>query len=168
MAGAGFMLQFHAVFALACAVALGPSLASETPLYESGPAVLALVVGWNVAFWALAPESLRPLWRFTSVLSVFQVVPDWFLSSVLQTLHFPADGVWRVGGAVSVYMAGMWTIPLTIVLFVSGAAGKRGEPAFSQLFLAAVVSLAVFAASEQLTVPLQLWHKTDKVSVPIP
>lgn len=63
---------------------------------------------------------------------------------------------------MSIYMAFMWTIPLTWVLLLCPG---KGEPTLRELVQAAVISLIVFAGAEQLTFPLNLWHRTDTVTV---
>jgi len=167
---AAFLIRFHAWFAAAAAILLGPCFPKVTQLpeapYSSGSAVCSLVVAWHAAI--AAGTSSRPrlhqMWRFVAVLSVFMVLPDWFLADVLGTLVFPEDGAWRIGGTVSVYMAGLWSIPLLWLLacFPAPRAGSC-EPSLLELLGAAVAALLVFGASEQLTVPLRLWLATNKV-----
>ena len=195
-----FFLKFHAWFFLGTAVALAPALVTSSAAapYSMGTALCAVIAAWHAAFagcCAFPPASLGKraladrralycMWRFGAALSVFQVVPDWFLDRGLGTLHFPADGAFRIGGSVSVYMAGMWAIPVTWILAAchapppapavaksaaAGAAGARGgggggaEPTAVELLRAAVGALVVFGAAEELTLPLQLWHPTAKV-----
>merc|ERR1719223_734485 len=104
--------------------------------------------------------ALGRIWKFAALLSIWQVTPDWFLAQSLGTLVFPYDGVPKIGGAVSVYMAFMWSIPMTAVISLCPG---RGEPSFSQLVTAAVAALLFFAGSEQFCHPLDLWHRTDSV-----
>lgn len=180
---AGFLLRFHTGFAAVAALALGPALRRE-PLYAAGPAVCGLVACWHLGIWAatraatpgrgggVSPRAeLRRQWRFVSALSLFQVVPDWFLSSVLRTLRFPDDGAWKVGGVVSVYMSGMWAPPLLWVLACcsDGRAAAPAATSPSALAAAAALALFVFGAAEVLLsaglLPLQLWHCTGPPAV---
>jgi hypothetical protein len=195
-----FLLKFHAWFFLGTAVALAPALATSSAAapYTMGTALCAVIAAWHVAFagcCACPPASLGKraladrralycMWRFGAALSVFQVVPDWFLDRGLGTLYFPADGALRIGGSVSIYMAGMWAIPVTWILAAchapplasaaaaaaarlsaagAGGGGGGAEPTAVELLRAAVGALAVFGAAEELTLPLQLWHPTPKV-----
>ena len=171
----GFLLTFHAWFAAAAAVLLGPfflnlEAAARLP-YSSGTAVCGLILCWHIAFAILSRDHVerRPLyeiWRFVSILSVLMVVPDWFLVDVLGSLIFPNDGAYMIGGSVSIYMAGMWSIPLMWILAcfpLNHGAKSELQPTFFELCGAASVALVVFAAAEQLTVPLGLWVKDDKV-----
>ena len=190
-----FLLNFHGWFFLSAAVVLAPPLLGAAAPYSMGTALCAIVAGWHIAFACLTHATrleLYRMWRFGAVLSVFQIVPDWFLDRGLGTLHFPADGAYRVGGSVSVYMAGMWTIPVVWVLAAchssdvraaaaaDGADGGVGggrrkpssvgtgwqqqhEPAAAELVRAAVAALLIFGAAEEFTLPLQLWHPTRKV-----
>ena len=162
------MLRFHAWYAAGAAVVLGPSLLREPALYSSGLAVVFLVLVWHAALAAATHTAQRTLlheqWRFVAILSLFLVVPDWFLADVLGTLHFPEDGAWRIGGRVSVYMAGMWSIPLSWVLVAfPPRCAAADPPSLSQLLGAALMALVIFGAAEQLTTPLNLWLATDSV-----
>ncbi len=89
-------------------------------------------------------------------------MPDWFLVAAAGALHFPDNGAWKIGGAVSVYMAGMWSIPLLWVL-ASCSTGTTSAPDLTQLLRAAAAAVLVFGAAEQLSVPLRLWSKTSIV-----
>ena len=182
---------------------LAPALAPK-PLYPSGLAVLALVFAYSLGIWTgTSPKrghtqasacraELRRQWAFCATLSVFMVLPDWFLVAVLKTLRFPDDGAPRIGGetGVSVYMSMMWTLPLLWVLAAvqsqwpheSGDRGRGGRrqnkggggggggappPALAALAAAAALALLVFATAELVLssglVPLQLWHCTELV-----
>ena len=167
-----FMAWFHACFAAGAAVVLSPCMTS-LPSYRSGPAVCVVVLGWHAAF-ARCTQNTRPrlhaIWAFTCPLSIFLVLPDWFLVASLGTLAFPDDGAWRVGGAVSVYMAGMWSIPLTCLLACFPTTsrppdGQHDVPSVLELVLAALAAFLIFGAAEQLTVPLLLWRATDRCKV---
>lgn len=147
-----FLLRFHAIFAVAVAISL-------TQCHEYGPTVLLLVIGWNLGFAVFSKGHVYRMWRFCAIQSMFQIFPDWFLVTSLGALHFPPNGVWRIGGAVSCYMAGMWSIPTFLIMLSSTAAVHP----FWKYFLAAIVSLTIFGAAEFLLYYLDLWHCTDAV-----
>jgi hypothetical protein len=186
--GLSFVLGFHGVFFVVAAVACGPSCLSllvasddkNKPLESScsslGLVVLCLVVGWNLAFAMLTYKRhphLFDYWCFLSMASALQVIPDWFLVDVLGTLNFPDDGAWKIGGAVSCYMAGMWSIPLLCILCAchdksrsssnSRAAEAVPLPSGTSMYRAAMVSLVIFGGAEHVAFPLHLWHCTETV-----
>ena len=82
----------------------------------------------------------------------------------LGTLTFPEDGAWRFGDVVSVYMAGMWAIPLVCMLaFFPATSRQSDEPStLVELGLMALLSFLLFGTAEQFTAPLQLWRATEK------
>lgn len=117
---------------------------------QLGVALLLLVIAYNIALPLLATQRgyshWLQRWLFLLPLSVFQVLPDWFLSAGLGTLVFPDLGAPRIG-SVSAYMAGMWVIPLFWVLLLA-----------RNLLSAATLAVLIFAAAEWLARPLGLWH----------
>lgn len=120
-------------------------LAAPLP-WVQGWKLLGLVVLYNVSLPLLAKyaklDHWWSMWTFLLPLSVFQVLPDWFLSRVLDVLVFPADGSWRIG-TVSAYMAGMWVVPMFLVLY-----GAYHSPQKWQYASAALLGLLIFGASE--------------------
>lgn len=176
-----FMLLFHAGFSLFAAILLEPIVRGKPPYFtvlvtsggdaSSGLTISTLVVFYTLGFLCAGPPAaLRNQLVFAAILSVFQVVPDLFLASVLGALHFPDDGCPLLFGHVSAYMAGMWTIPILAVLWISDAApkkvGQRGGlrlPTSTEMIMAALTALLVFGLAEEVTFPLGLWHATDKV-----
>ncbi|MCU0696236.1 MAG: hypothetical protein MUC96_06895 [Myxococcaceae bacterium] len=133
------------------------------PIAPLGWRLFGLVVVYGVALVAVSatrrPE-WRPLVRFLVPLSVFQVVPDWFLSQELEVLVFPDTGGPRIG-TVTGAMAGMWTIPLFISVFgaevVCARRGVPDEDWSTPALLTAAIALALFTASEATLWALPLW-----------
>ena len=188
----GALLRFHALFAPVAAVSLG-ACAQSAP-GAVGPILCALLAAWHLGVVAIATAwddaQLWALWRFASVLSCFQVLPDAFLVVVLRTLSFSDTSVPRlVAGSVPLYMAAMWSPPLLWVLLACSphpppppskqkpakptAAPSPSKPlpsesrdgtGPSELALAAALALVVFGGAEfVLTAPwhsLQLWSAT--------
>jgi len=102
-------------------------------------------------------EIVTSIWTFALSLSIFQVLPDWFLCTELGTLVFPS----ATGAApVPTFMAGLWVAPLLLTTYL----GERVESASSAsgradgLWAAALAGLAVFGASELLLTSVPVWE----------
>ena len=96
------------------------------------------------------------IWLFVFILSLFQIWPDLFLSAELDILVFPEDGFIKIG-TVSLYMAGLWAIPLFLILFT----GLHFHESYSKLkiyFIIALLSLIIFGSAEQTIWMLQSWY----------
>ncbi len=130
------------------------------PAGPFGVRVLAAVVLWHVAVVGVAARRRDPAWRsayaLVAPMSVLLVLPDQFLAVGLRTLVFPDSGVPMLG-AVPVFMAGMWAIPLAAVVFVGRAAERRRGPVWG-VAAGAALGLAVFAGAEAATGVLPLWR----------
>ncbi|CAB9511895.1 expressed unknown protein [Seminavis robusta] len=166
----GYVIRYHFYFAV---IALGSLLLVST----SDGMVLALVIGWHVGMlWNMLFRSgtkssllLWDMYTFSSLTSIFQVLPDWFLVKSLQTLEFPTRGtdsarvavVWSIGQAVPCYMAGMWAIPFFLILTATAAVSSSGS--VGGYWRSALVSLLIFGSSEYLLYFLDLWRCTDRV-----
>ncbi|MEQ8350649.1 MAG: hypothetical protein RH862_04150 [Leptospiraceae bacterium] len=160
----GSILKLTAIFAALCA----------------GTLLIPVPAGWHflllVLFFALLfggfsflnrerfPE-LWAIWLFSTIVSIFQVLPDWFLSAVLGVLVFPEDGVLKIG-TVSGYMAGLWAIPFFFILlsgrlyqgaFTSEQWLSHGSE-FKAALLCGFVGLLIFAASEASLWMLGSWY----------
>lgn len=99
------------------------------------------------------------MWLFCFILSLFQVFPDWIIADQLHAIVFPKDGLFKIG-AVSGYMAGLWTIPLFIILFISERVHKSlSRPAAYRA--AAVTALIIFFLSEQTVWLLPSWYAVN-------
>jgi hypothetical protein len=138
----------------------------------AGAALLApgaLVQGWRIALLVVAyhlasvavsvgrgHDRWLRAWWFAAVLSVFQVIPDAMLTVGLGTLVFPADGFPNLG-PVTGFMAGLWTIPIVLIVTVAdGAARRRGA---RDGWIAAMLAAGViFASSEAVLPPLGIWE----------
>lgn len=145
----------HALFGILC----GAMLLIPANL-AIGIRIFILVAMYNLlipclGFWRKDRQVLE-LWAFCLILSMFQVFPDWFLSAQLGVLVFPADGFPRIG-AVSGYMAGLWTIPMFMIIFLGQSIQARfSKPA--ALLAVGLASLAVFGSSEAIMWALPSWY----------
>lgn len=157
------MYRIYAIFLalfsiISLAVMLSPApvgwkFAILVVLFHLGAASMAFVYKKR---W---PELLN-IWVFASLASVFQVFPDWFLSTVLGVLVFPEDGFFKIG-SVSAYMAGLWAIPFSIVLLAAIWAEERSKKRWLPGFVAATVAFLLFAGSEATLWALGSWYARD-------
>jgi hypothetical protein len=145
---------FHVVYSALClpvllvpGLEIGIKLFILVALYVIALPVTARLRGYN--HWG-------KIWLFAVVLSVFQVFPDWFLSRQLGVLVFPDDGFLKIG-TVSGYMAGLWTIPVFIIVYVSGRIGERVSSR-AAYWAAAFLALVIFVASEETVWMLPSWY----------
>jgi hypothetical protein len=146
-----FLWILHGGFALLCGIAL--LLAGERP----GPAILALTLLYNIALPAACllaadRDSLSAL-RFLLPLSVLMVLPDAFLAAHLGVLVFPDTGAPFLG-PVPLFMAGLWVIPLFIVVKAGERWGAAG---------AALASLMIFTLAEATLWAVPVWYARDVI-----
>jgi len=155
------LIMVHILFAALCIVVLLiPSLAI-------GAKMLTLVVVYNILVPATAylrnHRDWLPIWYYVLVISIFQVVPDWFLAAQLETIIFPDDGFFMIG-PVSAYMAGLWAIPLFVILYV-GLEVKKQRP-YQIVYLAVgALTLFIFALAEETMWMLPSWSAQNVTMV---
>ena len=145
----------HLAFTVICmAVLLAP-----VPV-AFGIRMLILVIVYNLMnpIWGARRRDSGwvDIWRFALILSLFQVFPDWFLSAELNILVFPDDGAFKIG-RVSGYMAGLWAIPVFLIVFIAERVRLRYS-ARAAYMAAGAVAFILFAGSEQGTAVLPMWH----------
>ena len=145
---------FHGAFVLACLPL------AALPASQRGFGILTLVVLYNLAFPVVARlagyDDWWRRWCFLAPLSALQVLPDGFLTTVLGVLEFPSPGVPKLFG-VSVFMAGMWTIPLMIVTTIGDWVARLRSLAVAR-WVVAMVSLLLFVGSEAVLWRLPIWR----------
>ena len=152
----------HVVFAvMAAAVVLLPVTAAV------GWKLLLLVIVYNVMIpvvgYLRRHLDWLGIWFFVFLISIMQVVPDWFLSAQLDVLVFPVDGSPMIG-VVPLYMAGLWSIPLFVLVY----AGCRIEEKRSQVLSLAVVMLLSFVTfwlAEETMWMLPSWHAQNVATI---
>lgn len=150
------VLLVHSVFALA---AISLLLSPAGP--ATGIRVLVLVAVYNAALLILGLAWNHKRWldilSFAVPLSILQVLPDWYLSSRAGTLEFSADSP-RVG-TVPVFMAGMWTLPVFVSIFLAVRIRKRW-PVVSRMvasLLGGMAAFSIYALSEIVLTRMPLW-----------
>jgi hypothetical protein len=129
--------------------------------------IALLVIGYHLAsvvvgLWRGHDRWLQ-MWWFAAVLSVFQVIPDAVLAAGLGTLVFPADGFPDLG-PVTGFMAGLWTIPIVLIVTAADAVDRRRGSRAGWL-AAVVVAGAVFASSEAVLPPLGIWEPVGVTTI---
>lgn len=122
--------------------------------------VFALVAGYNVALPVLAVarrhrEWLR-IWGFVLAVSALRVWPDWYLSDQLGVLAFADDGFPDLG-TVTGYMAGLWVIPLFLVVVVGRSVESRQGRALAYAAVL-IAAAAVFLPAEEFMRLLPAWR----------
>ncbi|MHA1903794.1 MAG: DUF6989 domain-containing protein [Candidatus Thorarchaeota archaeon] len=112
----------HIIFAIIAVIALLPS---NSPI---GARVLIAVIAYNVIIPIAAVrrghKRWLEIWIFVLPISILQIFPDWYLALQLEVLSFPVDGFPMIGN-VPIYMAGLWAIPLFIILYVGLEVDER-------------------------------------------
>ncbi|WP_108975052.1 DUF6989 domain-containing protein [Leptospira ryugenii] len=101
--------------------------------------------------------NLFRIWLFLLPLSIMMVVPDWFLSGVLSVLVFPEDGFAKIG-TVSAYMAGLWSIPLFVLVYTGIKLEERSVSIIGTCLWVAFLSVVVFGLSEAFSNELGSWY----------
>jgi len=125
-----------------------------------GLKLFILVVIYNVlvgivGFWQKY-ELWIDIWLYVLILSIFQLFPDWFLSAELGILVFPDDGFIKIG-TVSLYMAGLWTIPLFLIIYTGLKINERYSKLITYITVG-LLSLLIFGLAEQTMWMLQSWY----------
>lgn len=146
-------LAFAVLYALAGAVALSlePPAKGWAVLACSIAGCVGLVIVCRLtgsARGALIAGMVIPI-------SVFQVLPDWFLVEGLGTLRFDQLGGPRIDDALPLAMAGLWALPLFVVCIV----------ARDRLWAGAAAGLAVFAATEIAAPTVGIWEPVGASTV---
>jgi hypothetical protein len=148
-------IMFHGIFTVLCVAVMVAPVAFPPGQRLAFLVVFYLIIMFVIGFRFRDNEWLKVL-GFCLTLSVFQVFPDWFLSAQLNILVFPEDGFPKIG-TVSGYMAGLWTIPLFMIIFT----GSRVKARFTEgaaLVTVAVASLLIFGVSEETVWMIPSWY----------
>jgi hypothetical protein len=156
------LLALHLVFLVGASLAL--VLRGDVP---HGVVLTAAVVAYHLGSFGLASARghtrwLR-WWAFGAVLSLFMVLADAVLAEGLGVLEFPDDGVPKLG-PVSLFMAGLWTVPAVIITAAADAvAYRRGDRAAT---LTAVLAAAVvFGTAEAVLTLVPVWEPVGVTTV---
>jgi hypothetical protein len=148
-------LIIHGLFALLCFIIL------ILPVkIGAGVKLFILVVVYNIvmAGYGLLKKDKEwfDIWLFCFILSIFQVFPDWIIADILKAIVFPEDGLFKIG-SVSGYMAGLWSIPMFLILFICEKINARiSRPA--AYLTAGIIAFLIFFMSEQTVWLIPSWY----------
>ncbi|TGN10253.1 DUF6989 domain-containing protein [Leptospira ilyithenensis] len=136
------------------------SVLSFTDL-SPGWKLFSLTLFFHISFLSLT-KPLRwhipfQIWKFLLPLSILMILPDWFLSEVLGVLVFPEDGFFKIG-TVAGYMAGLWEIPLFILVYIGIKLEEKSVSILGTCLWVAFLSLAIFGAAEATMWILTSWY----------
>jgi hypothetical protein len=104
------------------------------------------------------------IWKFLMPLSLLMVFPDWFLSDVLGVLVFPEDGFPKIG-TVSGYMAGLWSIPLFLIVYTGIKLEERSVSIYGTCLWVGFFSLLIFGGAEATSWMLNSWYAQNVTKV---
>jgi hypothetical protein len=149
----------HVIFAVLAAITLLVPIPTAT---ISGK-MLILVILYNglivVEFYGKGYEDWKSIWVFVFILSLLMVFPDWYLAETLGALQFPDDGFPMIGSSIPIYMAGLWSIPFFIIVFIGKEIQERKSLGLAY-GLVAVLSVLIFVMAELTLVNLPSWSAT--------
>jgi len=152
-------LSIHFIFAALAAVTLLLPIPSAT---ISGK-MLVVVMIYNaliiVEFYGKGYDDWKRIWVFAFMLSLLMVFPDWYLAETLGALQFPNDGFPMIGGAIPIYMAGLWAIPFFIILFIGNQVQERKSVKLASIVVS-ILTVLIFALAELTLVYLPSWIAT--------
>lgn len=152
-------LLIHVIFAVLAAV----TLLLPIPTATISGKMLVIVILYNaliiVEFYGKGYDDWKRIWIFAFILSLLMVFPDWYLAETLGALQFPVDGFPMIGGAIPIYMAGLWSIPFFIILFVGEEIQKRKSPNLAHIIVS-FLTVLIFALAEFTLVYLPSWTAT--------
>ncbi|MGY5865378.1 MAG: hypothetical protein RTV41_12305 [Candidatus Thorarchaeota archaeon] len=152
-------ILIHIIFAVLAAITLLVPIPTAT---VSGK-MLVLVLVYNglvvVEFYTKGYEDWKSIWVFVFILSLLMVFPDWYLAETLGALQFPVDGFPMIGGAIPLYMAGLWSIPFFIIVFIGKEVQERKSRGLAYV-LVTLISVFTFVMAELTLVNLPSWSAT--------
>ncbi|MFX0082792.1 MAG: DUF6989 domain-containing protein [Candidatus Hodarchaeota archaeon] len=152
----------HLAFIISCIVVLLIPFGIEIGIKLFILVIIYNILILSVGIWQKHKNWLN-IWFFTLFISFFQIWPDWVLSAELDILVFPEDGSFKIG-TVSGYMAGLWVIPLFLILFIAQQLQERYSRKVSYIFVI-LLSLLIFGLAEQSMWMLQSWYAQNVVMI---
>lgn len=151
-------LIIHGLFALLCFIILilPINIGAGVKLF-----ILVLVYNIGMAGYGIMKKDDEwfGIWIFSLILSMFQVFPDWIIADILKAIVFPQDGLFKIG-LVSGYMAGLWAIPMFLIIFTCERIRARiSRPA--AYMAAGIIAFLIFFVSEQTVWLIPSWYAVN-------
>lgn len=144
----------HIAFIVVCVMvltlpgmAIGAKLLLLTAIYQL--TVVGVAFGKKYILW-------QQLWYFFLPFGILNVFPDWFLSSHMQVLTYPDEGVFKIG-SISGYMPLLWFMPLFILTFLGLETEKRFKQPIALLVML-LLGVVIFGLSEHCFKLIGSWH----------
>ncbi|MHA2423629.1 MAG: DUF6989 domain-containing protein [Candidatus Thorarchaeota archaeon] len=151
------LILLHIVFAIPTALIL--AIFQDVAI---GARLLVVIILYNILIplWAHFREhkDWLEVWIFVFPISLLMIFPDWFLASQLEVLSFPVDGFPMIG-TVPIYMAGLWAIPLFLIVYSGLLMRDKGVTMTTLTVL--IMSLLLFGGSEATLWMLDSWYAHD-------
>ncbi|MHA1862396.1 MAG: DUF6989 domain-containing protein [Candidatus Thorarchaeota archaeon] len=149
----------HIIFAVLASI----TLLFPFPTASVDGKMLVLVILYNalivVEIIYKGHDEWKSIWLFSFILSLFMVFPDWYLAETLGALVFPTGGLPMIGGSIPLYMAGLWSIPFFIIIFIGKEIQKRKSIEMTYAIVS-ILGLLIFVLSELTLVNLPSWTAT--------
>jgi hypothetical protein len=151
-------LIIHGLFALLCLIILilPINIGAGVKLF-----ILVIVYSIVMAGYGILKKDSEwfGIWLFSLILSIFQVFPDWIIADILKAIVFPEDGLFKLG-SVSGYMAGLWAIPMFLIIFIAEKISSRiSKPA--AYMAAGMIAFIIFFISEQTVWLIPSWYAVN-------
>jgi hypothetical protein len=149
------LILLHIVFSLLCVVVL--YFLSNVAI---GVRLLFLVIAYNTLVPLVGKfrnhTNWLSIWVFVFPLSLLLVFPDWYLAAQLNVIVFPDSGFLSIG-TIPIYMAGLWAIPLFIIVYIGDRISQKKSMPITYLTVA-ILSLTIFGISEETLWALPAWY----------
>jgi hypothetical protein len=147
-------LIINTSFALLCGLVLGIDVGTVGQQLFS----LSLIYNIVVGIWAYASghQTWKNIWTFAFAFGCFNIFPDWFLSSYLQTLYYPDEGIFKIG-SIGGYMPFLWAIPMFMVLGLYDILSHRLSSNTATLWVVCLAMLT-YGLSEHCFKLLDSWQ----------
>ncbi|TFG26005.1 hypothetical protein EU528_15110 [Candidatus Thorarchaeota archaeon] len=152
-------VTIHVIFAILAAI----TLLFPFPTASIDAKMLVVVFLYNalivVEIFYKSYDEWKSIWLFSLILSLLMVFPDWYLAVTLGALVFPPGGLPMIGGAIPLYMAGLWSLPFFIIIFIGKEIQKRKSIEMTYAIVS-ILGVLIFVLSELTLVNLPSWSAT--------
>lgn len=123
-----------------------------------------MVIAFYVSFITLSYIRKYKKWidliEYLLPVSIFFIIPDWFLSDKLGVLAFPIKSNINFGTVPS-YLVGMWSISLFLLVYSCLTYYEKSNDILKRNLLIVGLSFFIFILSDETLWQLSLWHYKD-------